>query len=102
MSRLRRPLVLLLALAAILAFSLQALAQDEAPTDQSTTTVVSETSGAGPAVPVTTPNAAPAKADWTYRYMIPTAIVLALLIILFTTVQYFTSVVRKRYRVVDE
>jgi hypothetical protein len=102
MSRLRRPLVLLLSFAALMAFSLQALAQDETPTDQPTTTVASDTSGPGPAVPVTTPNPAPAKADWTYRYMIPTAIVLALLIILFTTVQYFTSVVRKRYRVVDE
>jgi hypothetical protein len=34
--------------------------------------------------------------------MIPTGIVLAVLVILITTIQYFTSVVRKRYRIVKE
>jgi len=71
-----------------------------------TTTTVSEgpapTSNVEPAVPVTTPDNSEAPLDWTYRYMIPTGILLAVLVIVMTTIQYFTSVVRKRYRVVKE
>jgi hypothetical protein len=75
-------------------------------TGETTTTVATEapapTSNVEPAVPVTTPAATEAPLDWTYRYMIPTAIVLAVLVVAVTTVQYFTSVVRKRYRIVKE
>lgn len=75
-------------------------------TEASTTTQVSEepapTSDVVPAVPVTTAEDTEAPLDWTYRYMIPTGILLAVLIIVVTTVQYFTSVVRKRYRIVKE
>lgn len=60
------------------------------------------TSDIEPAVPVTAPTAAETPLDWTYRYMIPTGIALAVLVIVITTVQYFTSVVRKRYRIVKE
>ncbi|MGA8038592.1 MAG: hypothetical protein WCA93_00635 [Acidimicrobiia bacterium] len=76
-----------------------ALAQEEPAADTTTTTVGTTMQ---PAVPITVPSAAAPQADWTYRYMIPTAIVLAVLIILVTTIRYFTSVVRKRYRVVRE
>jgi hypothetical protein len=55
-----------------------------------------------PAVPVEEPEAAPAQEDWTYRYMVPTAIALAVVIILITAVKYFTDVVRKRYRIIEE
>ncbi|MGH8914573.1 MAG: hypothetical protein ACRDZM_08680 [Acidimicrobiia bacterium] len=65
-------------------------------------TTVPVTSDVEPAVPVTTPPPDDAQLDWTYRYMIPTAIVLAVIVVLVTTVQYFTSVVRKRYRIVKE
>jgi Na+-transporting methylmalonyl-CoA/oxaloacetate decarboxylase gamma subunit len=34
--------------------------------------------------------------------MIPTGIVLAVLVIMVTAVQYFTRVVRRRYRIVKE
>jgi hypothetical protein len=75
-------------------------------TEETTTTQVAEqpapTSDVEPAVPVTTPSASEAPLDWTYRYMIPTAIVLVVLVVVVTTVQYFTSVVRKRYRIVKE
>lgn len=60
------------------------------------------TSDIEPAVPVTVPTATETPLDWTYRYMIPTGIALAVLVIVITTVQYFTSVVRKRYRIVKE
>lgn len=51
---------------------------------------------------MTTPSASEVSLDWTYRYLIPTGIVLAVLVIVITTIQYFTSVVRKRYRIVKE
>ncbi len=75
-------------------------------TEAQTSTTVSEepapTSGIEPAVPVTTPEPTEALPDWTYRYMIPTGIVLAVVVIVMTTIQYFTRVVRKRYRIVKE
>ena len=55
-----------------------------------------------PAVPVTTPDTTEPLPDWTYRYMVPTAIALAVLVVVITCVQYFTRVVRRRYRIVEE
>ncbi len=67
-----------------------------APSDaETTTTAVIE-----PAVPVTEAPPSPAKVDWTYRYFIPTLLILAVLVVVGTVVQYFLRVVRKRYRVV--
>jgi hypothetical protein len=106
MKRFSRITLLMVVLGAFFAF----LATPSGATDETTeTTVPAETeetvpatSGVEPAVPVTTPDATEAPLDWTYRYMIPTGIVLAALVIVVTTVQYFTSVVRKRYRIVKE
>ena len=58
--------------------------------------------GVEPAVVVTTPPASDATLDWTYRYIIPTALVIAVLVIVITCIQYFTRVVRKRYRILEE
>jgi hypothetical protein len=77
----------------------------EGTEEQTSTTVAEEpapTSGVEPAVPMTTPEPTESLPDWTYRYMIPTGIVLAVLVIVMTTIQYFTRVVRKRYRIVKE
>ena len=38
--------------------------------------------------------------DWTYRFFIPTLLVLAALVVIVTVIQYFTRVVRNRYRIV--
>ena len=73
--------------------------------EQTSTTIAEEpapTSGIEPAVQMTTPEATETLPDWTYRYMIPTGIVLAVLVIVVTTIQYFTRVVRRRYRIVKE
>jgi hypothetical protein len=73
--------------------------------EQTATTVAEEpapTSGIEPAVEMTTPEATESLPDWTYRYMIPTGIVLAAVVIVMTTIQYFTRVVRRRYRIVKE
>lgn len=86
-------------------FALSVQAQEEG--DATTTTVAgSETTvadtGLVPAVPIEQEEEAPATPDWTYRYLIPTALVLAVLIVLVTSIRYFSDVVRKRYRVIEE
>jgi hypothetical protein len=55
-----------------------------------------------PAVPVTAPETSEPLPDWTYRYMVPTAIALAVIVVVITCIQYFTRVVRRRYRIVEE
>lgn len=83
-----------------LAFPLIGAATEEEPPPTSETTVV--TTDIEPVVSVTTPAPDDAIPDWTYRYMVPTGIALVVLVILVTTVRYFTDVVRKRYRIVEE
>jgi len=87
---------------AILILALPGFAtEDPAPEeDTSETTVV--TTDIEPAVEVTSPQVEAAEADWTYRYMVPTGIALAILVIIATSGRYFTNVVRERYRIVEE
>jgi hypothetical protein len=106
MTRLGRNSFLLLVVGLFVAgFSLVATAAEEggedegAGTDSTTTTIVS---GLSPAVPIVEEEAAPELADWTYRYIVPTGLALAAIIVLVTAIKYFTDVVRKRYRIVDE
>lgn len=92
----RRLIALLFLVAALSFVALPALAQDETvePTPISATLE--------PAVTIPTVEADETTADWTYRYMIPTAIALGAVVIVVTSAQYFTQVVRKRYRIVEE
>jgi hypothetical protein len=91
---------------AILSLSLlPALAQEEGqgtdttvPAGEGTTLV---TTHVEPAVPVQPPVESPTTPDWTYRYMIPTALLIAVVVVLMTSIRYFTNVVRKRYRIVE-
>lgn len=53
-----------------------------------------------PAVSVEVTEPPETQPDWTYRFFIPTLLVLAALVVIATVVQYFTRVVRKRYRVI--
>lgn len=71
---------------------------------EGTTTTVTTAPAATltPAVPIVPPTEAPATPDWTYRYLIPTGLVLAGLVIVITSIRYFTNVVRKRYRIIEE
>jgi len=105
MKRFSRVATLVVLITAHAAFMvIPALATDG--TEEQPSTTVSEepapTSGIEPAVPVTTPEPTEPLPDWTYRYMIPTGIVLAVVVIVMTTIQYFTRVVRRRYRIVKE
>lgn len=77
-----------------------AFAQDEEEAPEPAT--ISESSGLEPAVPIPTDPPSQAVPDWTYRYMIPTTLALAAVVILLTSIRYFTNVVRKRYRIVEE
>lgn len=108
MSRLGRNSLLVMLIASLVAgFSLSVLAaseggdggEDEGAGQTTTTTVAT---GLSPAVEVGGEAPSETTADWTYRYMIPTALALAAVIILFTAIRYFTDVVRKRYRIVEE
>lgn len=95
---------------AVLAFgTFPAFGVDEpaTTTDTSTDTTVAgggateELDVAPPAVTVPTTEADETPADWTYRYLIPTLLALAVVVVIATTVQYFLRVVRNRYKVVE-
>ena len=80
-----------------------ALAQEETPED--TTAPVEETV---PSVEVPVPaveiaDEAPAEVEqaWTFRYLIPTSLVIALLVVVGSIVAYFLKVVRTRYRLIQ-
>jgi hypothetical protein len=106
MKRFSRIATLLVLLGALVAVAVTPALATEVTEGQTSTTVAEEapapTSDIEPAVSVTTPSQTENLPDWTYRYMIPTGIVLAVLVIMVTAVQYFTRVVRKRYRIVKE
>lgn len=80
----------------LLVFAAPVLAQDEGEEPAQIS------SDSEPAVTVTIPPPSDSTLDWTYRYLIPTALALAVLVILITSIQYFTQVVRRRYRTVEE
>lgn len=105
MSRTGRNSLLLLVVGFLIAgSSIVALAAEEGGEEEggaAETTTTTIDSGLSPAVPVEAEQAPPEQVDWTYRYIIPTGLVLAAVIILVTAVKYFTDVVRKRYRIVE-
>lgn len=93
-------------IAVVLTLALPVAAQQEEETTDTTgvsdTTVAGEVApGAEPAVPAAEEPPAEELPDWTYRYLIPTLLALAALVVVATTIQYFMQVVRKRYRVVE-
>lgn len=102
----RNSLLVLLAVVLVTSLSLTAVGTTEGEEGGddggvgSTTTTID--SGLTPAVPVSDDEAAAPPADWTYRYLIPTGLILAAIVVLITAVKYFTDVVRKRYRIVEE
>ncbi|MGH3649450.1 MAG: hypothetical protein ACRDU9_01975 [Acidimicrobiia bacterium] len=105
MKRFGRIATLLVLIGAFVAFAATFASATEETEDPVSTTLAEEpapTSDVQPAVPVTTASTTDTLPDWTYRYMIPTGIVLAVLVIVVTAIQYFTRVVRRRYRIVKE
>ena len=97
---------LFLAIAAILVlFAMPGLATEDdgaATPEPISEEPAPEPSGLEPAVPIPDESEAEVVPDWTYRYLVPTGLALAVVVILITSIQYFTNVVRKRYRIVEE
>lgn len=100
----RNTLVVALVAALVALFALTAVAASEGGEDEGGDTVTSTTidSGLTPAVELGGDEPTEAQADWTYRYIVPTVLVLAGVVIVLTAVKYFTDVVRRRYRIVEE
>lgn len=88
----------------VVGLSLTVLAAEEGGDGSGGTEVTTTTlaSGLTPAVEMNEVEGVPAQEDWTYRYMVPTALALAVVIVLVTAIKYFTDVVRKRYRIIEE
>lgn len=108
MTTARRSLLLVSIAMLVGSVAFPALAVEEPETTEGTTetTVAAEDDAAAVGVPppaVTVPDTAADEqtADWTYRYLIPTLLALAVLVVIVTTVQYFVRVVRNRYKVVE-
>lgn len=91
---------LLTAVVTLLALPLRATTTSEAGTESGTTEATTPAVIIEPAVPVDTTPAPETNPDWTYRFFIPTLLVLAALVVIVTVIQYFTRVVRNRYRIV--
>ncbi len=53
-----------------------------------------------PAVTVPPPDESEPEPEWTFRYLVPATVLLGLVAVVVTVVQYFVRVVRTRYRVV--
>ncbi len=98
----RHSVILLIVTATTVLFPLSVIAAEEGDEGGGEATTTTISSGLSPAVEVSDAEAEPPTADWTYRFMIPTALVLAAVVVLITAVKYFTDVVRKRYRIVEE
>ncbi len=69
-----------------------------APAETATTAVASAYQ---PAVEVPAAAAKEVAEPWTTRFLIPTLLALATIVLFATAVRYFTKVVRTRYRVVE-
>lgn len=72
--------------------------------DQTTTTEPAETTTVpipDPAVTTIPPEPEPPENAWTYRFLIPTAVLLSIVTALGIIVGYFLKVTRSRYRVVE-
>ena len=84
----RRLALLAIAAAVLVGVSIPALAQEGE----------AEPAEIVPAVVVEAPAPSEAAQDWTYRYLVPTCLAMALIFCVITVVLYFTKVVRSRYK----
>lgn len=97
------PLVaLLLAAFAVAALAGPALATEDepAPAEEEEETVVTFAPGEEPAIELDLAEEAELPGpQWTYRFLVPLTITLAVLVVVVTVVMYFVRVVRARYQV---
>ena len=103
MSDLRRPFLFLIIVGLlVLIMSPAGLAQEETPLPAAPAgeggAVVDVPQPAVEVVPETTEEAEQA---WTFRYLVPTSLVIALVVVVGSIVAYFLKVVRTRYRLIQ-
>ena len=92
--------VLLVALT--VAFALPVYAAEESPEPETTTETSEVVTDYEPAVEVDLDATEDAGEEpWTTRFLVPTALLLAAVTVFGTVVQYFTKVVRARYKVIE-
>jgi hypothetical protein len=82
---------------AVLIIAPAALAQEEPPAEEPAAVV----DAPEPAVRVVPETPSEPEAPWTFRYLIPTSLVVALLVVVGSIVAYFVKVVRTRYRLIQ-
>ncbi len=87
----------LLILVLVVGWAVPAVAQESPPAEAGST---AEVAPMEPAVVVQPPAKTETTQPWTYRYLVPLLIVLALVTVFGTVVQYFVRVVRGRYKLV--
>jgi len=97
MSNRHRSLLLIVVGILLLMVAPAVLAQEEVPADDSGAVVdVPE-----PAVKIDREAPDEVEPAWTFRYLIPTSLVIALLVVVGSIVAYFVKVVRTRYRLIQ-
>ena len=55
-----------------------------------------------PAIIIEEPHEQIEDVAWTYKFLIPTTVAIATLVILGNVIQYFRQVTRKRYKVIEK
>ncbi len=101
MAAMIRRLLPLLLLAVVALLAPGALAQEEAPAPAHTEEPAETVNVPEPAVEVNPAPPAPEEQAWTFRYLIPTSLLIAVVAVVGSIIAYFVKVVRTRYRVVQ-
>ena len=81
--------------------AMSALADDHVEEDESQQGTMNDNLPV-PAIVIEEPPEQVEDVAWTYRFLIPTTVAIATLVILGNVIQYFRQVTRKRYKVVEK
>ena len=92
---------LVLGLFLIITPAISALADNHMEEDETQQGTMSENLPV-PAIVVEEPPEQIEDVAWTYRFLIPTTVAIATLVILGNVIQYFRQVTRKRYKVIEK
>ncbi len=93
--------VLVLGLFLIITPAISALADNHVEEDETQQGTQSENLPV-PAIVIEEPPEQIEDVAWTYRFLIPTTVAIATLVILGNVIQYFRQVTRKRYKVIEK
>ena len=92
---------LVLGLFLIITPAISALADNHTEVDETQQGTMSENLPV-PAIVIEEPPEQIEDVAWTYRFLIPTTVAIATLVILGNVIQYFRQVTRKRYKVIEK